>query len=53
MTVAGVVVEVHPTAVELDTAGVTVFVPNSRLLDSVVERDRPEPADADGEIESR
>jgi hypothetical protein len=52
-TVAGVVVEVHPTAVELDTAGVTVFVPNSRLLDSVVERDRPEPADAAGEIESR
>ena len=53
MTVSGVVVEVHPTAVELDAAGVTVFVPNSRLLDSVVERDRPEPADADGEIETR
>lgn len=53
MTVSGVVVEVHPTAVELDAAGVTVFVPNSRLLDSVVERDRPEPADAEGEIESR
>lgn len=53
MTVSGVVVEVHPTAVELDAAGVTVFVPNSRLLDSVVERDRPQPADAEGEIEPR
>ncbi len=53
MAVSGVVVEVHPTAVELDAAGVTVFVPNSRLLDSVVERDRPQPADAEGEIESR
>jgi flagellar biosynthesis protein FliQ len=53
MTVSGVVVEVHPTAVELDAAGVTVFVPNSRLLDSVVERHRPRPADAEGEIEPR
>ncbi len=46
-TVAGVVVEVHPTAVELDASGTTIFVPNSRLLDSVVARDRPEPADPD------
>ena len=53
MTVSGVVVDVHPTAVELDAAGVTVFVPNSRLLDSVVERDRPVPADAEGEIDTR
>lgn len=53
MTVSGVVVDVHPTAVELDASGTTVFVPNSRLLDSVVERDRPVPADAEGEIESR
>ncbi len=53
LTVSGVVVEVHPTAVELDASGVTVFVPNSRLLDSVVERERPEPADAEGEIEPR
>ena len=53
LTVAGVVVDVHPTAVELDASGVTIFVPNSRLLDSVVERDRPEPADAEGEIERR
>lgn len=53
MTVEGVVVEVHPTAVELDASGVTVFVPNSRLLDSVVQRERPEPADAEAEIERR
>ncbi len=46
----GVVVEVHPTAVEVHSAGTTVFVPNSRLLESVVERDRPQPADADGEL---
>lgn len=53
ITVEGVVVEVHPTAVELDASGVTMFVPNSRLLDSVVERERPEPAVAEGEIERR
>jgi hypothetical protein len=52
-TVSGVVIDVHPTAVELDASGVTVFVPNSRLLDSVVERERPEAADAEGEIERR
>jgi len=51
--VVGVVVDVHPTAVELDVAGTTVFVPNSRLLDSIVERDRPEPADAEAEIAGR
>lgn len=50
--VEGVVVGVHPTAVEVDSLGTTVFVPNSRLLDSIVERDRPEPADAAGEVES-
>lgn len=49
----GVVVDVHPTAVELDAGGTTVFVPNSRLLDSIVERDRPEPADAEAELERR
>lgn len=49
----GVVVDVLPTAVELDAAGTTVFVPNSRLLDSIVERDRPTPADAEAEIEQR
>lgn len=45
-SIAGVVVEVHPTAVELHTGVATVFVPNSRLLDSVVARERPEPAEA-------
>lgn len=50
-SLSGVVVDVHPTAVELDSDGTTVFVPNSRLLDSIVERDRPEPADAEAEIE--
>ncbi len=49
----GVVVDVLPTAVELDSGGTTVFVPNSRLLDSIVERDRPEPADAEAELEGR
>lgn len=38
----GVVVEVHPTAIELDCDGRTLLVPNSRLLDAVVERHRPE-----------
>lgn len=50
-SIAGVVVEVHPTAVELHVSGTTVFVPNSRLLDSVVARDRPDPADAAGLLE--
>jgi len=36
----GVVVEVHPTAVELDCAGRSLFVPNSELLEVVVERVR-------------
>lgn len=49
--VDGVVVEVHPTAVELNRQGTSVFVPNSKLLDAVVERERPQPADAEGMIE--
>lgn len=53
LPVVGVVVDVHPTAVELDSGGTTVFVPNSRLLDSIVERDRPEAADAEAELEGR
>ncbi len=36
----GVVVEIHPTAVEVDMDGRTVLVPNSHLLDVVVERTR-------------
>lgn len=51
-TVSGTVVEVHPTSVELDAAGTTIFVPNSRLLASIVARERPHPADAEGTLES-
>jgi Conserved TM helix len=52
-SIAGIVVEVHPTAVELYVSGATVFVPNSRLLDSVVARERPDPADAAASLERR
>lgn len=38
--VEGTVVDIHPTAVELATGTGTVLVPNSRLLDSVVEVSR-------------
>ena len=48
--VEGIVVEVHPTAVELYVDGTTVFVPNSQLLAAVVERTRPARADATGEL---
>ncbi len=51
--VEGIVVEVHPTAVEIDAAGSRVFVPNSKLLDAVVVRRRPTPADAEAMIEHR
>ena len=37
----GFVVEVHPTTVELNCQGRSVLVPNSQLLDVVVERSRP------------
>jgi hypothetical protein len=49
--VDGIVVDVHPTAVEVVSIDTTLFVPNTKLLDSVVERDRPEPADAEGMLE--
>ncbi len=49
--VDGVVVEVHPTAVELDATGTTVFVPNSKLMEVVVERRRPQPAEAEAAID--
>ncbi len=45
--IEGTVVDVHPTAIELDSGGRTVLVPNSHLLDAVVERDRPTPEPAD------
>jgi len=36
----GVVVEIHPTAIEVEGADATLFVPNSKLLETVVERKR-------------
>lgn len=42
----GVVVEIRPTAIELDCAGRSLLVPNSQLLDVVVERERGEESDA-------
>jgi hypothetical protein len=39
--VDGVVVGIRPTSVELDCAGRSLLVPNSQLLDVVVERIRP------------
>ena len=38
--IEGVVIEIHPTAVELDCVGRTLLVPNSALLGVVVERRR-------------
>ncbi|MDJ0768609.1 MAG: mechanosensitive ion channel [Ilumatobacter sp.] len=40
--VDGIVVEIRPTSVELDCAGRSLLVPNSQLLDVVVERIRSE-----------
>lgn len=37
----GVVVDIHPTAIEVDGAGTTLFVPNTKLMETVVERSRP------------
>ena len=37
----GTVVEIHPTTIELDCDGRSLLVPNSQLLDVVVERIRP------------
>ena len=36
----GVVIDIHPTAVEVDVDGRTLLVPNSHLLDVVIERTR-------------
>ena len=36
----GVVVDIHPTAIEVEAADATLFVPNSKLLETVVERKR-------------
>lgn len=48
--IEGIVVDVSPTAVELYADGSTVLVPNSQLLRAVIERSRPQPADAYGEL---
>jgi small-conductance mechanosensitive channel len=37
----GVVIDIHPTAVEVQGTDSTLFVPNSKLMDAVVERTRP------------
>lgn len=49
--VDGIVIEVRSTAVEIDVNGATMFVPNSKLLDAVVRRDRPKQADAEAMID--
>lgn len=41
----GTVVEVHPTAIEVDEGGRTLLVPNSQLLNVVVERVRSSDAE--------
>ena len=38
--VDGVVVDIHPTAIEVEGSDATLFVPNSKLLETVVERKR-------------
>ncbi len=38
--VDGVVVDIHPTAIELRAGAATLFVPNSKLMETVVERTR-------------
>lgn len=48
--VDGVVVDIHPTAIEVRSGESTLFVPNSKLMETVVERTRPTPAQAAGEI---
>lgn len=40
VAIDGIVVEIHPTAIELDVAGRSMLVPNSHLLDVVIERTR-------------
>ncbi len=39
--VDGVVIDIHPTAIEIEGTDMTLFVPNSKLLETVVERKRP------------
>lgn len=41
VAIDGVVIDIHPTSVELDVSGRSMFVPNTQLLDVVIERTRP------------
>ena len=42
----GVIVEIHPTTIEIEAGASTLFVPNTLLMDSVVQRTRqPDPQD--------
>ena len=46
VNIDGVVIDIHPTAVEIAGAESTMFVPNAQLMDAVVERIRPTTTDA-------
>jgi len=51
--VDGVVVEIHPTTIEVEAGASTLFVPNTLLMDSVVQRTRqpdPQSTTASGEL---
>lgn len=48
--VDGVVVDIHSTTIEVRAGDATLFVPNSKLMETVVERTRPSSAPATGEI---
>ena len=37
----GIVIDIHPTAVEVEAVDSTLFVPNTKLMEAVVERTRP------------
>ncbi|MEL6892141.1 MAG: hypothetical protein AAFP84_11130 [Actinomycetota bacterium] len=49
--VAGVVADLHPTAVEVLVDGRSLLVPNTRLLGCRLLHERPEAADAAGELD--
>ena len=48
--VNGVVVDIHPTTIEVRAGEATLFVPNSKLMETVVQRTRPAPTPTSGEI---
>lgn len=49
--VDGIVVDIHPTAIEVESTDSTLFVPNTKLMDAVVERTRPPKAPERGQID--